>query len=44
MTIILQEHPAFFQLFLDNGTDIDFSNPGIGLTNMRDRETLNWYN
>lgn len=42
VTIILREHPAFFQLFIgDNGTDIDFSNPGIGLTNMRDRvETL----
>lgn len=39
VNILMQEHPAFYQLMIyDNGTDINI-NPteGIGLTNMRDR-------
>lgn len=37
--IIMQEHPAFYQLVIhDNGTDISGTHSeGIGLTNMRDR-------
>ncbi len=39
MDIILQEHPAFYQLLIqDNGTNIDSGvSEGIGLSNMRDR-------
>lgn len=39
MDIMLQEHPAFYQLMIqDNGTDIKSNiSDGIGLTNMRDR-------
>ena len=39
MDIIVQEHPAFYQLLLqDNGTDIHVRvSDGIGLTNMKDR-------
>ncbi len=39
MDIIVQEHPAFYQLLIqDNGTSISFnSSEGIGLTNMKDR-------
>lgn len=39
LDIILQEHPAFYQLLIhDNGTDINVrASEGIGLTNMRDR-------
>ena len=39
MDIIMQEHPAFYQLLIhDNGSNINVNVPdGIGLTNMRDR-------
>ena len=40
ITIIVLEHPGFYQLLIeDNGTniDVDNSNTGIGLTNMKDR-------
>lgn len=39
MDIIVQEHPAFYQLLIeDNGTNIKQSaSDGIGLTNMKDR-------
>ncbi len=39
MDILVQEHPAFYQLLIqDNGTDIKKSSAeGIGLTNMKDR-------
>lgn len=38
MDILVQEHPAFYQLLIqDNGTDITLSCDGIGLTNMKDR-------
>ncbi len=39
LDIIMQEHPAFYQLLIhDNGTNINVkATEGIGLTNMRDR-------
>lgn len=39
LDIIVQEHPAFYQLLIqDNGTDIQVkASDGIGLTNMKDR-------
>ncbi len=39
MDIIVQEHPAFYQLLIqDNGTNISTkASDGIGLTNMKDR-------
>lgn len=38
-TVFVREHPGFYQLSVeDNGSDIHMSdNPGIGLTNMKDR-------
>lgn len=36
--IVLREHPAFYQLMLeDNGTDAEIGESGIGLKNMEDR-------
>jgi len=39
MTVLVQEHPGFYQLLLhDNGSDISINTgDGIGLTNMKDR-------
>lgn len=39
MNILMQEHPAFYQLLIhDNGTNVNINvTEGIGLTNMRDR-------
>jgi signal transduction histidine kinase len=39
LTVILREHPGFYQMSIeDNGTQIRRNeNPGIGLTNMTDR-------
>ncbi len=38
MTILLREHPGFYQLLItDNGTNIDIHDTGIGLSGMEER-------
>ena len=38
MSILLREHPSFYQLLIsDNGTDIQINNTGIGLSGMEER-------
>lgn len=38
INVLVREHPGFYQLMVeDNGSNIEITNSGIGLTNMKDR-------